>query len=430
MERNLSNRSIGCNAERASIYTRSLGGDAHSDLLSLRPPLPVIVLAGASCIVLADSLRLFGLQGHATVLLFGLAFVPGIYHILLRKSANSRSSNSNLDRRGTIALTIFVSWAAASISWGHISGISIQNLMVYGIFLFALSIMGGTRLTPDLCRRLLQVFRTAGALSGVVYLALVLVSGPNNSEFYGSRSIAGALLPATAAAVALIAAGDRSVNARFQTSIILFAILLSLSRSATAVALGMVVALALVRGRSVFSPRVLASGIGVATAVYVSYQNYAPFRNRFQAGDGYEILGFTIGSSGRAQVWAAVISDIRDNAWFGSGAGSSQDFVASTFGSIGHPHNDYLRLLQDFGVVGLGLWLAFYVLLARAVWVRYRVSSDFSVTAIHLAALLGLLGHGIMMVANNPMVVVFGMLPLAVLLGASQAAANTCQSRW
>ena len=38
-------------------------------------------------------------------------------------------------------------------------------------------------------------------------------------------------------------------------------------------------------------------------------------------------------------------------------SGTADSLISRTYGSAaGHPHNDYLRLLHDYGLVGMSLW--------------------------------------------------------------------------
>ena len=43
---------------------------------------------------------------------------------------------------------------------------------------------------------------------------------------------------------------------------------------------------------------------------------------------------------------------ISENLYFGHGANSSELFVSKLTGGLTHPHNDWLRLLFDYGYVG------------------------------------------------------------------------------
>jgi O-antigen ligase len=58
-------------------------------------------------------------------------------------------------------------------------------------------------------------------------------------------------------------------------------------------------------------------------------------------------------TTGRARLWDLMIQEIREKPLWGHGANASEAFVLSvTWGVLTHPHNDWLRLLYDFGFFG------------------------------------------------------------------------------
>lgn len=58
-------------------------------------------------------------------------------------------------------------------------------------------------------------------------------------------------------------------------------------------------------------------------------------------------------TSGRKNVWEAMAYEIDKQPWFGHGANSSETFVRMLTGVLTHPHNDWLRLLFDYGYFGV-----------------------------------------------------------------------------
>jgi O-antigen ligase len=88
---------------------------------------------------------------------------------------------------------------------------------------------------------------------------------------------------------------------------------------------------------------------------------------------------------------------------------------------VSHPHNEYLRIFHDFGLVGLLLWLwGFSVLLGRTflAWRRADRTRDPD-AFVHLAAWLGLVSLALGMVTDNPLRHVHVLLPLGLTVGAS-----------
>jgi len=58
-------------------------------------------------------------------------------------------------------------------------------------------------------------------------------------------------------------------------------------------------------------------------------------------------------TAGRSRLWDLMIEEIKEKPLWGHGANASEVFVLSaTWGTLTHPHNDWLRLLYDYGLVG------------------------------------------------------------------------------
>lgn len=206
----------------------------------------------------------------------------------------------------------------------------------------------------------------------------------------------------------------------------------SLSRTATAVAL-----LLLVISR--FNPRsirgwlgsVLAGAIGL-TAAYVAFTRVDAIRERFTEGDvSLQIAGVSINATGRTEIWERTMESYRESPWVGQGLGSASRVVEAQFPGLGHPHNDYLRILHDVGLVGLVIWFACQFVLvglvARAWWKADKVRDVEA--RIHLTALLSLIAVSITMLTDNIVVYAFYMLPLGVIIGTSLGIQHTDTSR-
>ena len=58
-------------------------------------------------------------------------------------------------------------------------------------------------------------------------------------------------------------------------------------------------------------------------------------------------------TAGRSRLWDLIREEIRVKPVWGHGANASERFVLSvTWGTLTHPHNDWLRLLYDYGFIG------------------------------------------------------------------------------
>jgi O-antigen ligase len=59
-----------------------------------------------------------------------------------------------------------------------------------------------------------------------------------------------------------------------------------------------------------------------------------------------------LATSGRTRLWGKLEAEIDNERYFGHGANASEPFVRMLTGGLTHPHNDWLRLLYDYGYFG------------------------------------------------------------------------------
>lgn len=63
-------------------------------------------------------------------------------------------------------------------------------------------------------------------------------------------------------------------------------------------------------------------------------------------------------TAGRSHLWDHMIEEIKIRPVWGHGANASEEFVLSvTWGTLTHPHNDWLRLLYDYGLIGVSIFV-------------------------------------------------------------------------
>jgi O-antigen ligase len=162
--------------------------------------------------------------------------------------------------------------------------------------------------------------------------------------------------------------------------------------------------------------------IGLAVGLFYGAFTYiTPLRERFTEGDVRTIGGsVSFNVTGRSTMWPITWHSYLESPWIGKGAGSSAKELFERAG-LSHPHNDYLRILHDFGLVGLLLWVLGFTILVRRIWRAWRDADDSRsrFAHVHLAALLGLAVVAIDMITSNPIVYIFIMGPLGVLVGSS-----------
>jgi O-antigen ligase len=90
-------------------------------------------------------------------------------------------------------------------------------------------------------------------------------------------------------------------------------------------------------------------------------------------------------TTGRSRLWDLMIEEIRIKPVCGYGANASEGFVLSaTSGMLTHPHNDWLRLLYDYGVFGTSIFA--FCLVAQVIHLLKRAKKTFGESRVLLYA--------------------------------------------
>lgn len=106
--------------------------------------------------------------------------------------------------------------------------------------------------------------------------------------------------------------------------------------------------------------KILISILGITGIIYVL--SLAPVQEKmFYSGQGSVTTFFEdpddIRTHGRLVMWKPMWSGIKESPIFGHGWDRSTDLIVKLIPWIRHPHNDYLRLLYDVGLLGLSFYL-------------------------------------------------------------------------
>jgi O-antigen ligase len=321
-------------------------------------------------------------------------------------------------------LGVFVLWTLVSFSWGTAATQGYQNTLVFVAFLLFAAIAATVmqhrgRTAYDVVSK---AFWVAAVVGLGLYGAGLAIGGPGSSAILSPR-------PFGLMGVVLVGwfLGAGAVGRRRAYWVVAAAILLtllSLSRSAFAAQL-VLVGLAWVDLRN-FRGWLTAAGAGAAViavalaAVFL----YEPLHHRFFHGDTANVGGFSLNVTGRDALWSANWGWFKQRPLIGHGAGASDRLTnALPFHGAGHPHNDYLRILVDYGIVGLLLWIMAYLALLRLTWRRWQAVRGMGAYAehVHAAAFLVLVGIALTMIVDNPMIELARMAPLGILVGMSLA---------
>jgi O-antigen ligase len=276
------------------------------------------------------------------------------------------------------------------------------------------------RWAPERTFRVLdRAFMVATAIAGALAAVSFLIGGHGNKFTVSPRPFG--LFGVLVVAWFMAAHVSGAKMAKYFVIATVVLTLLSLSRSALAAQLTIVV-LAWVGTSTNFRTvvRAAAAFVIVAALALAAVFFYAPLNHRFFGGDKAQVGGFSINVTGRDALWSANWAWFKEKPWIGWGAGSSDRMTSALPGGFaGHPHNDYLRLLVDYGVVGLTLWLIGYITLLVLTWRGWRQALPRGGLDARLqcAAFLALVGIAMAMSVDNPLIEVAKMAPLGALAG-------------
>jgi O-antigen ligase len=194
-----------------------------------------------------------------------------------------------------------------------------------------------------------------------------------------------------------------------------------LSRTCTVVAVGILFS-ALTFGRSWWRAVI---GLGYILALYCLWTYYiSPLpvvKHRLSYGDqAFAVGSVTISSQGRVPLWHTLLREWSYSPLMGYGIASAR--AASILqGGLDHPHNDYIRVLYEYGLIGFGFWIFGIVwLIARYSRNWWRLETLKSRQAfLPGSALLAWIAFCAVMLTDNVMAYYFSVVPLACILGAA-----------
>jgi O-antigen ligase len=386
-----------------------------------RRPLGEVLIVGvvalAGCVDMLQRIDAGPASGQAaeTVVLVILALLVCITGVAVPAGAAGRALG---------LVTVFVMWSLVSFSWGTASTQGFQNTLVFvaAILFMAIAATVAHHRGKIAYEAVSKAFWVAAAVGLSLYAAGVAIAGPGTDKILAPRpfGLMGVVLVAWFLGAGLV--GRRWAYWVVAAAVVLT--LLSLSRSAFAAQL-VLVALAWFDLRN-FRGWLTAVGAGIvvlALAISAVFL-YAPLHHRFFHGDTAQIGGFSLNVTGRDALWSANWGWFKERPLIGHGAGAS-DRLTETLPDrgAGHPHNDYLRILVDYGIVGFVLWITAYLALLRLTWKRWQAVRGTRVWTehVHAAAFLVLVGIALTMIVDNPMIELARMAPLGVLVGMSLA---------
>ena len=219
-----------------------------------------------------------------------------------------------------------------------------------------------------------------------------------------------------ACALGLVAGGER--RAWLGAALAFGFPVLTGSRMATFTILGMAVAMP-TRQRSAWRRAALIGGV---LAVTVATFTSSTFQDRFfpergaDKGSVSDLVEGDMDTAGRSALWPVLWNKAIDRPFAGRGAGCATYECVNNGGASGHPHNDYLRIFFDYGLIGSALiWLFFLRHLLRSYrLVRRGGPRQFTVNVQVMLALVAVFSASItdgpLFYTSNFMYLVFFLL--------------------
>jgi len=313
----------------------------------------------------------------------------------------------------------FALFMAASLLWTTAIISGLQNSLVSAAMLVFMSISASeARLNPSYVRLIERLVHAGTVFACMIYTVSLVLYGFGSNEFIGARGFGLFVLPGIALHLARWRYG--SLKSLFWA--LSFTILLSASLSR--LALGIAVVLFLLSQWSAKSFRTVLRNVlllvAVVATVYGALTYFDALRERFVTGDISLHLGDVgINVSGRINFWKVASESFFESPWLGKGVGSTEALIEAYFVDIRHPHNDYIRIAHDLGIVGLALWAIAIVTLLTKLFRNWRRADRFSTPhrSFQLFALLLALSYTLEMTMENAMVYIFVCGPLGLVVG-------------
>jgi O-antigen ligase len=316
---------------------------------------------------------------------------------------------------------VFIVWASTSILWYRPTINGLQNILVVtaftGLVLLAASV---SFYSYKFQIKVGETVALATRIAAVMYGSSALLWGLD-AKVISPRAFAAAALLGVAWHLSNWRYGSR--KDLWWAGAIVLVIIASLSRIAITLAL-LLFPISQLSVKNVWRWIQMALLVALALVTFsFAITHVEPLRDRFFEGDTkLQVGGAKINVAGRDDYWRTTWDSYTESPWIGHGGGSAQELISrSTAGTVTHPHNDYLRILHDYGAIGLGIWLLGYINLLWLAW-KYWIMADRRKdpsAPLYLTAFLSLLAVALVMITDNVMVYVNVMAPLGILVGAA-----------
>jgi O-antigen ligase len=122
---------------------------------------------------------------------------------------------------------------------------------------------------------------------------------------------------------------------------------------------------------------------------------------------------------GRFEAWPKILTEAKLRPWLGHGVGSTRTFVPQVWQDISLPHNDYLRVGFETGIIGLVLYLTAATAQLISLW-RIKNRGEGMVVIVSSSAILAGLLYMVCGLTDNPLTYAIWVTnPMFLLIGAT-----------
>ena len=321
-----------------------------------------------------------------------------------------------------LPLIALMAWGAASMFlWHSPSVVGAQNLASVGAFVSIILLAASAcRKRPEVASRIGEALLAATWVASTLFIAVRLTEGWSSLLDMHPRSYSLFALLGLSWCVAGWRGGTRGnlVGA----GVLVLLIGLSLSRTALVIGASLPALAQILDRSSLRWVKMPLLGVLVLTVLYMATLTFTPLASRFWEGDFAVRVGdLTLNTAGRMKFWETTFASFSSSPWIGRGPGSAQQVIEAAFPGLGHPHNDYLRVLHDYGIIGFALWMVGIGGLVSRTYLAWERGNRFGPVEAraHGAAFLAVVALSVTMVTDNTLVYAYIMVPLGALIGAS-----------
>lgn len=407
----------------------------------IKPAMPIYValfLAASSSMMQELSFSV----GATQVSLSGLLWLGLIFIMLLQVLIRRKIYSSGY----VWFFALFVIWVGIRLIIGPYGFVGVKDMVWYAaplvviLHVSSLKSFLGEKVEKRL-NRLEMMFVITMVMIVLIFVVVLLTgvaqytAGGPRGEFIGSsRGVVLYLLLVLAVVVSSWRYGPYKKRGKFFSILTLVAILLTLGRIASFLAILFIVVKWINPGQIW---KIILAGVVSLLMFYAVVYNVPVLKQRFFFTDNWEFdQGMRgVNTAGRNVMWAATYESAIQEPIIGKGLGSTRKYLTSIIKNRGiteqHPHNEYLQVFHDTGFIGVVLLLLAWGSLLLAQWRNWRKAQTAQAAKWSMASFMAVVAVLLSSITDNPMHYPFVVIPCAILCGISRVVSlNSRRHSW